>query len=189
MRALVILPALASLAVSIGTPSIAAQDPRPMTNAELAETRGGFLVANGVVLDFGATVRTYVDGQLALESRLTWTETGAVTEHAGGVMGAADLAGAIDAAMARGLDLEALQNGQGLLLSDANGATALVHNLRNGSIQNLIVNNADGRDLRQEIEITLTLPNLESMQRDYSFDQMGSQITQEMNAALMQALR
>jgi hypothetical protein len=189
MRAFVMLPALAVLAALLAPAPARAQDPRPMSMDELADARGGFIVANGVTLGFGATVRTFVDGQLALESRLTWTETGAVTEHSGGLEGAADLASAIDAALAQGLDLEGLQNGQGLLLSDASGATALVHNLRNGSIQNLIVNNASGRDLRQEIEITLTLPDLASMQRQYSFDRIGSQIGQDMNSALLQALR
>jgi hypothetical protein len=157
-------------------------------DAELAELRGGFLVAAGVTLDFGAVVRTYVDGQLALESRLTWTETGAVTgQTLGTVPGAIDLAAALDQALAGGLDISALRGGQGILLSDANGATALVQNLQ-GGVQSLIINNADGRDLRQEIEITLTLPDLDTMQRDYSVDRLGAAIGQDINTSLMQSL-
>ena len=165
-----------------------AQDPSRMSDAELQDLRGGFVVANGVTLDFGAVVRTYVDGQLALESRLTWTESGAVTSRTGGqIAGAVDLAAAMDAAMAQGLDLSGLKDGHGILLSDANGATALVQNLQ-GGIQNLIVNNADGRDLRQEIEVTLTLPDLASMQRSYSIERLGAQIGQDVNATLLQSL-
>lgn len=157
-------------------------------DAELADLRGGFLVAAGVTLDFGAVVRTYVDGRLALESRLTWTETGAVTgQTLGSVPGAIDLAAALDQALAGGLDIDALRGGQGILLSDADGATALVQNLQ-GGVQNLIVNNADGRDLRQEIEITLTLPDLDTMQRDYSVERLGAAIGQDINASLLQSL-
>jgi hypothetical protein len=186
--------AAAPFAVAIlvaAAPSVlyAQQPPRTVVpEAELAELRGGFLVAGGVSLDFGAVVRTYVDGRLALESRLTWTETGAVTTRTlGDVPGAVDLAAALDDAMAAGLDIDALRGGQGILLSDANGATALMQNLQ-GGIQNLILNNADGRDLRQEVEITLTLPDLQTMQRDYSIDRLGAAIGQDINASLIRAL-
>lgn len=188
MHALIRVLPLALMLGAAPVPGLT-QERQALSANELADLRGGFFMADGVVFDFGATVRTYVDGRLALESRLTWTESGAVTNQSGGLTGAVDLAGALDAAMAQGLNLEGLRNGQGLLLNDANGATALVHNLNGGSIQNLIVNNADGRELRQEVEITLTLPNLETMQRDYSFDRLGGQISQDINSSLLQSLR
>jgi hypothetical protein len=181
--------ALLTLAVAASPLAAHAQERVPVSESEMADMRGGFVVAAGVTLDFGAVVRTYVDGRLALESRLTWTETGAVTTRAlGDVPGVTDLAASLDQALAGGLDLRALQNGEGILLSDAQGTTAVVQNLQ-GGVQNLIVNGADGRDLRQEIEITLTLPNLETMQRDYSVDRLGAAIGQDINATLLQSLR
>jgi len=179
----------AALSLAASAPGVAVAQDRPtISDADLADLRGGFLVAGGVTFDFGAVVRTYVDGQLALESRLTWTETGAVTaQNVGSIPGAVDLGAALDQALAAGLDLGALQSGQGILLSDASGATALVQNIQ-GGVQNLIVNNADGRDLRQEVEITLTLPNLETMQRDYSVDRLGAAISQDINAALLSSM-
>ena len=176
---------IVSMAAALPT---AAQDATSLTDTELADLRGGFLVAAGVTFDFGAVVRTYVDGQLALESRLTWSETGATTQQvSGNIPGSLDLASAHDQALAAGLDLRALQQGQGILLSDASGATALVQNIQ-GGVQNLIINNADGRDLRQEVEITLTLPNLETLQRQYSVDRLGSAIGQDINAALLSSM-
>ena len=160
-----------------------------LSTAELAELRGGYLIAQGITLGFGASVRTYVNGQLALESRLTWTEDGAVTTRtAGDVPGAVELGDNLDIALTGGLDLGALKAGSGLLLSDSSGVTALAHNLQGGNIQNLILNTASGRDLRQEIEITLSLPDLPSMQRSYGIDRLGSQIGQDMNAATLGAL-
>lgn len=164
------------------------QETATISDAELGDLRGGFLMAGGVTFDFGAVVRTYVNGQLALESRLTWTETGPATAQSlGNIPGAVDLGAALDQALAAGLDINALQGGQGILLSDASGATALVQNIQSG-VQNLIINNADGRDLRQEVEVTLTLPNLETMQREYSLDRLGSAISQDINASLLSSM-
>lgn len=161
------------------TPSAA-----PLSSAELADLRGGFLVAGGIQLDFGAVVRTYVDGQLALESRLQWTNQGAVTtQNIGSVPGAVDLAGAMDQALKAGLDIEALGSGQGVLLADGSGATALIQNIGRDGIQNVIVNNADGRDLRQEVEINLALPQLDALQAGSIRDRLTTQMNNDLAAA------
>lgn len=156
----------------------------PLASAELAELRGGFLVAGGIQLDFGAVVRTYVDGQLALESRLQWTDQGAVTtQNLGSVPGAVDLAGAMDQALKAGLDIEALGSGQGVLLADGSGATALIQNIGRDGIQNVIVNNADGRNLRQEVEINLALPQLGALQAGSMRDRLSTQMSNDLAAA------
>jgi hypothetical protein len=151
----------------------------PMSDDELAETRGGYLTAGGVVFDFGAVVRTFVDGELALETRLTWTPQGPVTEQAAGA-----LPGWIPltAGQIGGLDLSGLPAGaEGLVLNDASGTTALVHNVMNGQLQNLVINAADNRDIRQDMQLMLTLPNLEAMQRDFVMTRLGEQISQDMD--------
>ena len=51
------------------------------SDTELAAARGGFLTADGVTFDLGAIITTYQDGQLALQTQLTWTPTGAVATH------------------------------------------------------------------------------------------------------------
>ncbi|QYF86852.1 hypothetical protein [Brevundimonas sp. PAMC22021] len=167
-------------------PAVIAQIPSaaPLASAELAELRGGFLVAGGIQLDFGAVVRTYVDGQLALESRLQWTDQGAVTSQSlGSVPGAVDLAGAMDQALKAGLDIQALGSGQGVLLADGSGATALIQNIGRDGIQNVIVNNADGRNLRQEVEINLALPQLDALQAGSIRDRLSAQMSSDLAAA------
>jgi len=166
-----------------------AQTQTALTDADLAGLRGGFITANGITFNFGAVARTYVGGELALETRLIWSPTGALSERrVGNVPGAVDLASALDAAKAGGLDLGGLGAADGLLLSDANGSTALIHTLQ-GGIRNLVVNNADGRDLRQELEVTLMVPDLDAMQRSYAIERLGAQIGQDMNAGLLASLR
>jgi sporulation related protein len=47
-----------------------------VSNAELSGMRGGFFTAAGAQFDFGASIRTMVNGQLALQTNLTWTPQG-----------------------------------------------------------------------------------------------------------------
>lgn len=151
----------------------------PMSDEDLGEARGGFLTAGGVTFDFGAIVRTYVDGELALETRLTWTPTGPVTEQvAGSLPGWTPLT----PGQVGGLDLTGLSPGSsGLVLTDANGTTALVHNVLNGQLQNLVVNAADNRDIRQDMQVMLTLPAFDTMQQDFALARLGSQIFQDVD--------
>lgn len=171
--------ALLSVQPALAQTSSAPEAPIPLSDAELADMRGGFLTAGGVVFDFGAIVRTYVNGALALETRLTWTPSGPVTEQTTG-----SLPGwtPIVPGQVGALDLTGLPAGaSGLVLHDEQGATALIHNVMNGQLQNMVLNAADGRDIRQDMQVMLTLPNFEAMQRDYSFDRIGTQISQDLD--------
>lgn len=47
-----------------------------VSNAELSGMRGGFFTAGGAQFDFGASIKTLVNGQLALQTNLTWTPQG-----------------------------------------------------------------------------------------------------------------
>ena len=47
-----------------------------VTTDELSGIRGGFFTAAGANFDFGASIRTLVNGQLALQTNLTWTPQG-----------------------------------------------------------------------------------------------------------------
>jgi hypothetical protein len=157
--------------------------PVPLSDEELGDMRGGFMTAGGVDFDFGAIVRTYVDGALALETRLTWTPTGPVTEQvSGNLPGWTPLPTGPGGQQMGGLDLTGVPAGAGgLVLTDANGSTALIHNVMNGHLQNMVLNAADNRDIRQDMQIMLSLPNFEAMQREYSLDRLGSQLTQDMD--------
>lgn len=170
-------------ALLVASPALSQSSPfdtlAPMSDEELSDMRGGFMTAGGVVFDFGAVVRTYVSGELALETRLTWTPTGPVTEQ---VTGSLPGWTPLTPGQVGGLDLTGLAPGSsGLVLTDANGTTALVHSVMNGHLQNLVLNAADNRDIRQDMQVTLALPNFDTMRQDFALARLGSQIAQDMD--------
>ncbi len=57
----------------------------PVSNRALAKMRGGFFTAAGAQFDFGASVKTMVDGQLALMSTLNWTPAGPQVQQLAGL--------------------------------------------------------------------------------------------------------
>ena len=58
---------------------------RLVSNADLSDMRGGFFVAGGAQFDFGASIRTLVNGQLALQTNLSWTPAGSVVQQLAGL--------------------------------------------------------------------------------------------------------
>lgn len=152
-----------------------------MSREELSETRGAVLLPNGFELGFGALVSTFVDGELALQTQLTWTEQGPQTELLAGAY-TPDLGGA---AAQKGLTVGG--QFQGLLSPGADGATVIVHDLTDGRIGNLVLNNASGRDIRQSAEITLNVPQLDVMQRQIAQQSQLRQLQNSLGFALRDA--
>ena len=140
----------------------------PLSGEELSELRGGLLFAGGIAFDFGAVVRTTIDGQLALETRLTWTPDGVVVE---------------DTSAMAPVQLPQI-DGFGLSITDASGTTIVGHRLLEGEIQGFILNSADNRDVRQDLDVTLTLPGFEATQRDMMTGRLGFRINTDMADAL-----
>jgi hypothetical protein len=58
---------------------------RLVNDSELAGMRGGFFTASGAQFDFGASIRTMVNGQLALQTNLKWTPAGPITQQLSGL--------------------------------------------------------------------------------------------------------
>ncbi len=143
----------------------------PLSDTDLSDLRGGLLYAEGIAFDFGAIVRTTIDGQPALETRLTWTPDGVVVEDM--------------SALAGGPIPEF--NGFGLTLADATGTTLVGHRLLDGELQGFIINTADNRNIRQEMEITLNLPGFEAMQRDMLTGRLGFRIDMDVAGGLLRS--
>lgn len=195
MLALAVLaPALMATASPAQTPSAApaAAGPQPLSDDELSDLRGGFITTNGFTFGFGVVIRSYVDDRLALQTRMTWTPTGPVTEQVrGDVPGLTDLAAALTSLLNSGIDLRGLSGTSGgvaLVNGSGDGATALIHNVSSGQLQNLIVNTASDRNLRQDIELNLYLPDLAAMQSATSAQQRAAQITYDLNTSLVGSL-
>lgn len=149
-----------------------------MSAEEMEAHRGGFEIA-GLNINFGATVTTLVNGVPALVTTLTWTDVGALVEETVGEVGQNIANMSPDQLTALGLN--GLENAGGVVIEDELGVTALVHNVTEGALQNIIINNATGRDLAQEIDVTLTLPGFEFIQSQLITERFGIHLTDEMN--------
>ena len=164
--------------------------PQALSDEELSGLRGGFITTNGFTFGFGVVIRSYVDDRLALETRMTWTPTGPATEQTrGDVPGMTDLASALTSLLNSGIDLRNLGGTSGgVALVGGDGATALIHNVTSGQLQNLIVNSASNRDLRQDMELNLYLPDLATMQAASSAHARAAQLTYDLNTSLVGSL-
>lgn len=245
--------------------------PQALSDDELSGLRGGFTTPTGLNFGFGAIIRSYIDDKLALQTQLTWTPTGAVTQQVrGDAPGVTDLASAVTSLLNSGINLSAITGNSaggtgstggtgaagtggtgaagdagapaagavaggasntggaaagvgdgashtgapaagtgntsagtgntsavpvaggivgGVALVDSSGATALIHTVTAGQIQSLIINNASNRNLRQDIELNLYLPDLAAMQAASSMQQRASQMTYDLNTSLVGSIR
>ena len=142
-----------------------------MDDAAMAGLRGGVRLPNGFDIGFGAVVTTYAHGVPALETRLTWTTAGAIVTETTGDIGT-KLSSLTPEERAT-LGLSGLDGLGGVVISDAEGVTALAHNITKGALQNIIINNASGRDLTQTVDVTITLPAFEGMQQALDIERLG----------------
>lgn len=179
-RALLLALALTAMATTARAEEDAWAGLDVMSDSEMAELRGGLRLPNGVDLGLGAIVTTYSNGAPVLQTQLTWTDTGAVIDQTIGAIGQ-DIS-TMTAEQRQALGLENLTGG--VVIADAQGVTALVHNVTDGALQNIIINNANQRDLHQDIAVTLSLPNFEAMQGVFALQQLGLNIDRDLRASL-----
>lgn len=185
MRRVFIGAALALAAIWSGAPVQAADDftaGQVMDRGELEEVRGGILTPTGLEIGFGAVVRTFVDGSLVLQTRLTWSDTGPVETIEYG----SPLPDISAAAAAGGVKIEgpALP---GLVINGDGGVTAIAHSIGADHIGNLVINNANNRDIRQSTDITLQIPALAQMQADVAMQALDLRLQDAMRVALRDA--
>jgi len=86
---LVSLPAVLMASSAIAAPSskieaVLGSEPA-VSDSELADMRAGFFTAGGAQFDFGASIKTMVNGEMALQTNLQWTQAGAVTRQLTGL--------------------------------------------------------------------------------------------------------
>jgi hypothetical protein len=149
-----------------------------IADTEMAEMRGGLALPNGLDVGFGAVVTTYVNGLPALETRFTWGDTGPVFSELVGAVGTS--LASMTPAQRDALGLGGLDGLGGVVIEDANGVTTLVHNVTEGSLQNIVLNTASRRDLSQHVELTLTLPGFEAVQEGLRQEIYGLRLAQDL---------
>ena len=186
----IIAPAVALLAfvnpVAVQAQSAAATDlPILVSEDELDELRGGF-AWSGLDINFGADIRTYVDGNLVLQTVLNWTDNGAEIMQI-----AAD---GLTPAAASQLQNGILSNGNirmkvgespVYLLND--GRTAISHQTGSG-VQNMLINTAIGLNSVQEVNATIDLGGYQDFSSTLMRDRLGNALDDVAGQAAIGAL-
>lgn len=184
--------------------SLGAQE---LDRGQLTAARGQLVTGGGLTFGFGARVRTYVDGALSLESTLALTDQGLVKSTVepaapatSGEAGASDEAapGASTAAPARpvalsgaaaaagGINLPGVNPADVVVLPGDGGATALLQTLTADQISNVVLNTANNRDVRQEVDLTFVLPGFAETQALSSLQALRSNLQSALDQALTQ---
>lgn len=140
---------------------------------ELGELRGGFVVS-GMTVNFGADIRTYVDGELLLQTVLNWGPDGAETvQTAAAGLTPVNVASLENGVLSNGNIRMRVGDTPVYLIND--GQTAIVHETTNG-VQNMLVNTAVGLEAVQEVDASLTLSGYEDFNADLLMDRLGSSL-------------
>lgn len=176
----------AALAIAAALPSASVAEGfsggQAMSFEELDEVRGGMITPTGLEIGFGAVVRTFVDGSLALQTRLTWTESGPVeTVEYGMTMPDITTAAAAGGVFLNGPALE------GVVVNGDGGVTAISHSITGEHITHLVINNANNREIRQSTDITVDIPGLAQLQQDIAFQVMDLRLQDSIRIALRDA--
>lgn len=150
---------------------------------------GGLLGATGVATDLLDFDATGAPGDVV--KQVTQTTPPTSDDPIGDLVVASTTHGqtpqqVIQAAAALGIDLGAISGGNALVLAGENGGgTAILHNISETGLSNILLNTANNQDIRIETDITLVMPGLEAFQRDILsqnlqldlFDAIGNALT------------
>ena len=171
--------AAATLNLHVAPAASQTQDGAPsfevVSDEELGEQRGGFLVASDLAFQFGAVMRTYENGALSLQTQLVWTPDGPLVEQSFGE-GVTALTSA---------ELDSI--GVGHMYQTAGGAIVM-HDLTQGQFTNLLLNTASDRAFSQDLAITLVLPGVGAAPQDIGHQLAGLRLADELNLASVGAL-
>ncbi|HYD72528.1 MAG TPA: hypothetical protein VEF55_05285 [Candidatus Binatia bacterium] len=150
-----------------------------MDDAEMNDLRGGFNVG-GIEIGFGAVVTSTLNGVPVMTTQLTVTDAGSIVEQTMNTAG--QTLGSLTTEQLAALGLAAFAGMEGVVIDGEGGITAFVHNITDGTVQNILVNTANGQDIEQDVDITLTLPGFEAIQSEFAMARFGMQISDDLHA-------
>jgi hypothetical protein len=155
-----------------------------LSDEEMDDARGGILVAGNLAFEFGAVMKTYEDGALALQTQVNWTPEGPQVSQIVGpdVASINSPAGAELAANANVALSAALKNSQSAFVTSS--GTALVQNITDNQVLNAVLNTASNHDIRTDTSLTLVLPGFASAQAGMSQGLAAMRIADEMTQVL-----
>lgn len=153
-----------------------------ISDNDMEDLRGGFDIPRiGITVNFGATVTTIMNGVPVLTTNITWTDAGAIVDQT-----MANVGVSLDQMTEEGraaLGLGGLTGAGGVVVQDGSGITALVHNVTEGALQNIVINTATGRNIEQEIDVTLELPGFDMIQQSLTTELFGIRLGDDMRGA------
>lgn len=152
---------------------------------ELASQHGKF-TWEGVTVNFGANMRTYLDQDLVLETVLQWTDQGAVTTQtvspALTEVTAAELQNGI---LSTG-NIQITMGTSSVFLANE-GQTAFIHRTED-PIGSVLLNTGSGVNARTVVEAVLDISGFDAFRTSLNQQQLGNSITEQMITATDGAL-
>jgi hypothetical protein len=171
--------ALAALAAPAHAAEDWGDDIEVMDEAEMDDLRGGFNVG-GIEIGLGAVVTSTLNGVPVMTTNLTVTDTGSVVQQTMNNVGQS--IASLTPEQLAALGLAAFAGMNGLVIDGEGGITAFVHNVTNGTLQNILVNTATGQDIEQDIDVTLTLPGFEYIQQQLTLERFGMRVSDDLQS-------
>jgi hypothetical protein len=156
-----------------------------VSDDELAEQRGGFTVS-GVEVRLGAEMRTYMNGELVLQTVVNWDQTAATTTQ---IVSGALSQSSMDALRAGYASGGAVQVKLGSTpVYMANGGQTAIIQRTDGGIQNVILNTASNVNLMQQTNATLDFAGYGAFKNNIMSMRTVSAIDAMIGAGALQAL-
>lgn len=150
----------------------------------LAMQRGGFAF-QGMVIAFGADIRSFVNDELALRTIISWTPQGSSIERF-----VSPALTAVDAAQIQGGILTSggitMRVGDEPVFLANNGQTALIQST--DAIQNVLINTASNVSLNQQVDAVLDISGYDAFRDALASTRMSDAIGATMGAQTVGAL-
>lgn len=143
-----------------------------LSDAELDDARGGF-EWRGMAISFGANMQTFINGQLALQTIVSWTPTGATTE----TTIAGFVSPTMNGSVPGGLSLSSTLAGSPVYFTNS-GQTAIIQGANN-ALQNILINSANNVTALQQTTATVTLSNYQSFASTMRAGMIGAALGNE----------
>lgn len=151
-----------------------------VSDAELAQNRGGFVWA-GVEVSLGAEMRTYLNGNLVLQTDLSWTPDGAQkTQMVSGALTKVDAA-TLQSGLLSGSGISVHVGNDSVFLANQ-GQTILSQRTDNG-LQNVLINRASNLQISQQVDATIGLKNFGQFQNGVLTQRIGTALSDMVGSA------